>query len=136
MGWIATSQRDQAVVFSRWLGCVGGVSTNSVCVSPGRRILSDGSQVLASPPSSLPVWLARKLPVIFAGLEHLQRVHVIGAVKLSLDLKEIFRIANVLLQIPGAVAGKQFEQFGKNPFRSFQRSGPTDRSHEKSSVSL
>ena len=43
--------------------------------------------------------LARELPEVFAIVEHLRAVHVVGAIHLRLNAKQVLRVANVLLQI-------------------------------------
>jgi len=48
------------------------------------------------------VRLTGKLPKVFAVVENLRPVHVIGAIDLRLDKKEILGIAGVFLQIGGA----------------------------------
>ena len=62
---------------------------------------------------SAPVGLARELPEILAIVEHLGRVHVIGAVELRLDEEEILGVADVLLQI-GRHGSERLEQAGEN----------------------
>ena len=42
---------------------------------------------------------ARELPEILAIIEHLRRVHMVGAVELRLDQEEIFGVADMLLQV-------------------------------------
>src|SRR5271167_3951044 len=92
------SQRaaSQAIMFSRWLGVMGSMRKNSVCGSPGRRIMigfAAGIHPIGSD------WLARKLPEVLAIVEYFRCLHVIRAVLQRLNFSKVLGVANVLLEI-------------------------------------